>query len=381
MSAPASIKLELWLGTAVPSPAPQSVTEKLQSVEVTRNADSPSAFQLHFHVDRTAGVSSDFALLAGGLLQPWNRVIVSVRMNGSSTILIDGFITHQELAHDSQFSASTLTVTGEDVSILMDRVELSLEYPGMPDSAIAFVILSKYTAIGIAPEVVPTPVDLLPDPLERTPQQNGTDRCYLQSLAAPYGYRFSVRPGPVPMTNIALWGPPLNLGAVAPALSMDVGGATTIDKISFQLDSLAPIQMYGSVQDSDTQEDLPLATFASTRLPPLAADPAFSPGGLLQRRNLFTDPRYGYLRAMADAQAQTDVSTDRAATARGELDTSRYGAILDVPGLVDVRGAGESYDGRYRVDAVTHSLARGKYRQSFTLAREGTGSTIGRVSA
>jgi hypothetical protein len=112
----------------------------------------------------------------------------------------------------------------------------------------------------------------------------------------------------------------------------------------------------------------------------LATDPAFNPIGLLQRRNLFTDPRYGYMQAYVDAQAQTDTSTDRAVTAQGELDTLRYGSILDAPGLVDVRGAGRSYDGRYRVSTVTHSLARGSYKQAFTLVREGTGSTISRVA-
>jgi hypothetical protein len=162
---------------------------------------------------------------------------------------------------------------------------------------------------------------------------------------------------------------------------MDVGPATNVEKISFQLDSLAPIQVYGMVQDTTTEEDFPLATFASTRLPPLATDPAFSPGGLLQRRDLFTDPRYGYFQAMVDAQATTDVSTDKVVTAQGEVDTLRYGAVIEAPGLIDVRGAGQSYDGRYRVDAVTHRIARGSYTQAFTLAREGTGSTISTVGS
>lgn len=376
MIGPPSTHLQLWLGGMIPTPAPRSVTEKLESVEITCNDDSPNAFQLHFHADRMLGSSPDFALLSCGLLQPWNRVIVGVTLNNAFKILIDGFITHHELAHDKQFSASTLTVTGEDVSILMDRLEISFEYPQMGDSIIALAILAKYAMIGIIPQVVETPAELIPTIIERVPQQNATDRAYLNQLAAPYGYRFCVTPGPEPMMNSAYWGPPVNTGTVQPALSMDVGSATNIEKVNFQLDSLAPIQMYGMVQDTETEEDFPLATFASTRLPPLATDPAFKPEGLLQRRNTYTDPRYGYLEAMVDAQAQTDVSTDAVVTAQGEVDTLRYGSVLDVPGLVDVRGAGQSYDGRYRVKAVTHSIARGSYKQAFTLAREGTGSTI-----
>jgi hypothetical protein len=381
MTAPGSINLQLWLGSGVPSPAPTEITEKLQSVEITRSAQGPSAFQLRFHADRTIGFSPDFALLSNGLLAPWTRVILGVTINNSSTILMDGFITHQELVHDKQFSASTLTVTGEDVSILMDRIQLSIEWPMMGDSVIALAVLAKYGLIGIVPEVIPTEADLIPTLVERVPQQNATDRAYLGELAAPHGYRFFVTPSSEPMVNIAYWGPPSNIGSVQPALSMDVGSATNIEKISFQLDSLAPIQVYGMVQDDETEEDFPLATLGSTRLPPLATNPALSPGGLLQRRDLFTDPRYGYLQALVDAQATTDVSTDNVVTAQGEVDTLRYGSVIAAPGLIDVRGAGQSYDGRYRVDSVTHTIARGSYRQAFVLAREGTGSTISSVGS
>ncbi|MDB5678833.1 hypothetical protein [Sphingomonas bacterium] len=381
MTAPASVKLELWLGSTVPRPASAAVMERLDSVEVTCADDAPRSFKLTFKADRAAGPAADFALLSGGDLAPWNRAIVSVGLGSASQVLIDGFITQHELSHDGPFGGVVLSVTGEDVSILMDRVQISLEYPQMGDSLIALAVLAKYGPIGVVPEVIPTAADLTPIVIERTPQQNATDRAYLRELAAPHGYLFHVRPGPEPMTNIAYWGPPLNIGSVKPALSVDLGSTTNVDRISFRLDSLAPVQLYGMVQDDDTEIDAPLVTFGSSRMPPLATDPALNPVGLLQRRDIFTDPRLGYIQALVSAQATTDVSTDQAVTAQGEVDTLRYGAVLEAPGLVDVRGAGTSYDGRYRVKTVTHSLARGRYQQSFTLAREGIGSTIDRVAA
>lgn len=381
MTVPASVKLELLLGSTIPRPASAAIMERLDSVEVTCADDAPRSFKLTFKADRATGSAADFTLLSGGDLAPWNRVIVGVGLGTSSQVLIDGFITQHELSHEAPFAGVTLTVTGEDVGIAMDRVQLSLEYPQMGDSMIALAVLAKYGLIGVVPEVIPTAADLTPMVIERTPQQNATDRAYLRELAAPHGYMFHIRPGPEPMTNIAYWGPPLNIGSVKPALSVDLGATTNVDRISFRLDSLAPIQLYGMVQDNETEIDAPLVTLGSSRLPPLATDPALNPVGLLQRRDLFTDPRLGYFQALATAQATTDVSTDQAVTAQGEVDTLRYGAVLEAPGLVDVRGAGTSYDGRYRVKAVTHSLARGQYRQSFTLAREGVGSTIDRVAA
>ena len=53
-----------------------------------------------------------------------------------------------------------------------------------------------------------------------------------------------------------------------------------------------------------------------------------------------------------------------------------YGDLLEVRSLVGVRGAGESHDGLYLVRRVRHHLQQGQYRMSFTLKREGKGSTV-----
>lgn len=277
MSAPSSIKLQLLTGRLVPEAAPASVVEKLQSVEVTCSVDAPSGFQLRFNADRATGLSQDFALLAGTTLRPWNRVIVAVDLGGSTVTLIDGFITHQELAHDKAFGASTLTVTGEDVSILMDRVEVPFEYPEMGDSAIASAVLEKYALIGILSVVCPTVADLVPTLVERVPQQNATDRAYLNALAQAYGYAFYVRPGPVPLTNIAYWGPPIRIGLPLPALSMDLGPATNVDKITFSLDASATNQVFGLVQDNISELDLPLTVLSPSRFPPRPPIPSSIP--------------------------------------------------------------------------------------------------------
>ena len=61
---------------------------------------------------------------------------------------------------------------------------------------------------------------------------------------------------------------------------------------------------------------------------------------------------------------------------QGELDVFRYQGILSLPGLVGVRGAGYEHDGYYYLTSVTHSITPTSYKQSFTLAREGLGSTV-----
>jgi len=63
----------------------------------------------------------------------------------------------------------------------------------------------------------------------------------------------------------------------------------------------------------------------------------------------------------------------REVTGNGEVDAVRYGSILRARRLVGVRGVGFSYNGLYYVRRVTHNIEPGKYTQSFTLSREGTG--------
>jgi phage protein D len=57
--------------------------------------------------------------------------------------------------------------------------------------------------------------------------------------------------------------------------------------------------------------------------------------------------------------------------------------VLTAPGLVDLRGVGQTYDGTYYVKQVTHVLTQEDgtwgYAQRFVLTRGGTGSTITEV--
>jgi hypothetical protein len=67
-------------------------------------------------------------------------------------------------------------------------------------------------------------------------------------------------------------------------------------------------------------------------------------------------------------------------SASGQLDVLRYGHIFKARQVAAVRGAGQYYDGKYYVKSVTHNIKRGEYKQSFTLARGGTGSSVTSVS-
>ena len=365
-------RLTLWLGPTIAVPAPALIVEALTAVEVSLSDEGRDGFELTFTVGRTGVLALDFTLVASPLLKPSTRVVIQVWLGLMPHVLIDGFIMKSQLHPSEEPGASTLTVTGEDMRVLMDLHEISLPYPSMNVTAQIDSVLARYMTYLVAPPVVP-PTDLfVPLPTQEIPVQADTDLRYLEKLAAERDCVFYVEPTAVPMVNMAYWGPPPRASQIQSALSVNMGQETNA-KIHFDYNGMTPTLVLGAIQDKTTQAIIPVATVLSTR-PPLVPLPAL----LVQAPNIRTvmpkdsnrlDPVQAFLRA----QALTNSSSD-AVTAEGELDMLRYGDLLRPRRLVGVRGAGYMYDGLYYVKRVTHSIKKSQYTQNFTLKREGLGS-------
>lgn len=364
--------LTFWVGPTVPVPPPPTVLEALHQVEVTTSDAGRSGFRLTFSVGRNASMPLDYDVLTGPLLRPFSRVLLMVTFNAVPQVLMDGIITNQQLSPGQEPGTSTLTVMGEDVSVMMDLEERSAEHPAQNEMVIALKIIATYARFGLIPVVLPPPSLDIPLPIERIPVQQVTDLQYLQQMADRFGYVFYVTPGPAPMTNTAYWGPPVRVGLPQRALKTDVGPSSNVTSIDFQYDALAPTRVEGQVRDRRLDQTMPVETFASTR-PPLAAQNALLTQSSTRVRQ-FRQSGLDTTQAFARAQGETDSAADRTVTARGQLDALRYQGILQPRGLVGLQGAGFSYDGLYYVQQVTHSIRKGAYNQDFTLTREGTGS-------
>jgi hypothetical protein len=359
--------LTLLVGPAVPLPAPPVVVDALTSVEVTSGATA-SGFQLTFTVDKTSPLVT--ALLPAGYLDPiTTRVIIVATVRGLPQVLMDGIVTRQEVAPSSEPGRSTLTVTGEDLSILMDLVEMPfMRYPAMPEAAQLLAILGRYAAFGIVPVVIPPVVLDPPVPTERIPTHSGTDLEYVRQHARRCGYVFYVEPGPLPGASIAYFGPDVRIPLPQPALNVNLDAHTNVESLSFALDGNQKKVTVLTVLDPATRKipiPVPVPEVSVLR-PPLGARP------LPPRRVEF--PEEGAKLSAAEAAKRAlaigFAATD-AITGTGSLDVARYGRPLRSRMLVGVRGAGLAYDGLYYVNSVTHSLKRGEYKQSFSLSRDG----------
>lgn len=369
-----SIHLTMLIGPTVPVPAPSLLTEALQSVEVTHSDEERSGFQITFQVGRSGPFDLlDYSLLSNPLLKPCNRVILIVTFNAVPRVLMDGIITNQQLSPGNEPGTSTLTITGEDVSVMMDMEEKSVEHMVQDETIIANKIILSYPQYQLIPIVIPPPMIDPPIAIVRVPVQQETDLEYLKEMADRYGYVFYIVPGPAPLTNTAYWGPPKRLDLPQRALSVNMGPDTNVKSpINFQNNALAPTLFSGKVQDSMTNQILPVQTFASIR-PPLASQPSLLTQSCVRRKKFRAEDGLNIMQAFARAQGMTDESTD-VVSAEGELDALRYGDILQARGIVGLRGAGYNYDGLYYVKSVTHTIRRGEYTQRFSLRREGVGA-------
>lgn len=369
------INLNILLGPSVPVPIPARVATTLESVEVTHKDDARSAFQIIFALDRDKDNFLNYALLANPQFRIGNRIVLTAMIGAIPQVLMDGIITNQQLDPAKGEDPTHLTLTGEDVSIMMDKDERQSEYPGQPDNVIAMQLIAKYAEYGLIPLVIPPRFFDVPIPTDRTPQQDGiTDYAYLTQLATPHDYVFYVLPGPAPLANTAYWGPFVRVGVPQPALTVDMGAETNVETINFQNDALSPATFSGTVQDRDTNQTMPVQTFGAMRLP-LAAQTLLTQSSFVRRRILRAMGGESFAQAQARAQAETDSSAE-AVTVTGEIDATAYGGMLRARGLVGLRGAGYSYDGLYYVKEVTHKIAAGDYKQAFKLTREGLGSTV-----
>ncbi|MEP0916970.1 hypothetical protein NC981_09070 [Leptolyngbya sp. DQ-M1] len=375
---PTGITLTVRLGEKKTDPAPRLIVDAIQSVEVTHRDEGRSGFQIVLQVGRLGPADlKNYQLLKHPLLTPGHRVILIVTLNAKAYLLIDGIITHQQFSPSMEPGASSFTITGEDVSVMMDRAEKPAQHPKQDEQRIVEQLLKNYSDYGVQPQVEKPPLSA-PSEQDRIPMKQGTDLGQIQFLAQRNGFVFYITPGPGLEKNTAYWGPPKKPREKAQkALTANMGSYTNLDSISFQHNALSPTKVVGRLQDrqSNRIEDF---TIADSDRPHLSANPSIQ-NKTCVKQTFFEQTGHTLTEARSRAQAMTNKSVDAAVTATGEVDTVRYGALLQIRQLVGLRGLGYSYDGHYYVKQVTHKLRKGEYKQSFTLTREGITSTVDRL--
>jgi hypothetical protein len=364
------VQLSLMMGPVVATPVPREVIEALTGAQVTVGSGQRSGFQLTFALSANSSLTR--TLIPAGFFDPMIRVILTVTLNGTPNVIMDGLITRQQMTPSNEPGQATLVVTGEDVSAAMDLTDLpKIPFPAMPNEARVALLIAKYAMFGMVPKVIPSVLFEIPNPLDKIPVQEGTDLQYILKLAAEVGYVFYVEPGPAPGMNVAYWGPEIKVGPPQPALSVNMDAHSNVESINFTYDGLAKTLYVLYIQNLLSKVPIPIPIPDITPLnPPLGAKPPLP----LHIKLITNEPdtrgttKYTPIQAAAIGLAKAAKGSE-VISGSGSLDVVRYGRVLKARQLVGVRGAGIAYDGLYYVKSVTHNIKRGEYKQSFTLSR------------
>jgi len=355
--------LTLMIGPVVPIPAPKIVMDALSGVTVTNNTQGPSGFQLEFTLSTHSLLHTLFVVTSG--TAPLLRVLIIATVNGFPHVMMDGVTTKHQIS-GGQGGQATLTVTGEDLTKVMDLIKLNgVPYPAMPAEVRVLTILAKYAMYGIIPSPIPSLFPDIPIPIDRIPVQEGTDLAYIRQLAEEVGYVFYVDPGPIPGTSLAYWGPEIKFGLPQPGLNVDMNGYTNVDSMSFSYDTASYSMPIVFIQEKTTRVPIPIPIPNINPLqPPLGLIPPIPTNVTVLEDTARLSPMQAIMKGLAASARTGDV-----VSASGSLDVVRYGWVLKSRQLVGVRGAGVAFDGFYFVKSVTSTIKRGEFKQNFELTR------------
>jgi hypothetical protein len=369
--------LTLMMGGFNADPVPSSVIDALTEVSVSSTVGSQAGFQLTFTIGKNSLVQQ---MMNAGAFDPRQRVVIAVTVNGQTDVLMDGIITKQDLTLSSAAGKTALSVTGLDLTALMDFIDLTgIPYPALPQFLIVEAVLAKYAVLGVVPLALPASIPTFENPLDRFIKQQGTDYRFVSTMAKTTGAVFYLDPGPKPGQSLAYWGPDISklFGGPQPAVSINLDASTNIDSLSFSYDGTLATQYLVTIIEPNTKIPIPIPVPNIDLLKaPLAAHAPTPLKSKQLRPTANENPAGAALLGLAALFQSADVISGS-----GQLDVLRYGQVFRARQLAQVRGAGQYYDGKYYVKSVTHSIKRGEFKQSFTLSRGGTGSSISSVSA
>jgi len=384
---PRGVKLQILTGPITFGPAPPEVTDAVREVQVTQNAGQRSGFQIRFALAKGSALE---AMLVERTLDPPARVLLVLHIDGQPSVLSDGVITRHDVARSNEAGGSTLTLTGVDVSQMLDLIDLSGLPMPMPAEARVATLLAPMAAYGVVPLIIPSVLVFAPNPIQRVPGVQGTSFAYITRLADEVGYVFYLEPGPMPGMNIAYWGPEIRAGEAQPALTVNADAGSNVESLGFSFDGLQKTVYVLTQFPEAVRVPIPIPLPDITPLsPPLGAKIPIplsyrrmnveSRGGSTEERSEDSTARMDVVQSLARGLARAAQSA-QVVGASGTLDVLRYGRLLQCRRLVGVRGAGRAHDGEYVVKSVTTTLKPGELKQRFTLSRNALVATSPRVA-
>ena len=329
----------------------------LLEMEVEEDHRLASSFRLRLSLHKDA--DGLWAYLDDERARLWNKVTISVALDGEEQDLIEGYVTQICPHHDAAEDQSYVELVGLDESCLMSLEEKIKDWPGKSDSDIAREIFQSYNLAGEVDET-----GAARDEAVMTVIQRETDMQFLRRLARRRGFECFVRGGKGYFRRPVLTDPPL------PTLAAHFGEETNLISFDARADATRPLKATMHRLDPLAKEQLEAAAEMPT-LQQLGAQGAAMfapPEGVTPR--MFV--KHVVAADLAEMKSVSGAIVDESAwfvEGRGELDSSLYGAVLEPRRLVPVKGVGEAFSGVYYLTSVRHVFRDERYTQHFTARR------------
>lgn len=345
------------------SAAPASVLGAIRTIEVEDHTDLADMLRIQLSI----GVRDDgqaWTALDDALFARLTKVELAATLpDGSSEPLIEAYVIDVRTQLSPAPGASVMEVVAMDTTVLMSLEEKVRAWPDQADSSIASTIFGEY---GLTANVRDSQPVRRQD--EHTTIQREHDMAFLRRLADRNGYECFVSVGDSGLEGH--FHPPALDEREQGVLSVNLGPATNVDNFRARNDMMAATTADVRGLEVGDQQEQPAQTSANEESV-LGAEPAISsdrPRKVLLAGTGLSEG--GELQTLA--QAVTERSSF-AVSAEGDLNGAAYGAVLRAKKPVMVRGAGQSFSGRYYVERVTHQFTSEGWTQRFKLRRNASG--------
>ena len=349
----------------------ESLYDDLIALEVRERVGEPATFALQVAIFKRANggwTRLDEQSFADGGFCPWQRVTILVGYDATPDVLVDGYVAGVAPRFEPVEADSHVLVWGYDATYAMDITEQVKPWENKKYSDIALEVFQSYGLKASIPETI-SDTQLIQDKDRELLIQRGTDWRFLKKLGQRVGFDVFVRGG------VGYFRPPELTRTDQKDLAVHMGTRLT-NVIRFEPRVVAD-------KPESVAMQRPNALTKRIEKVLVSASPQRSLGArqsaaLLQGRSMGQRPAtLGRPVPCISEQALEAFATglrrehDWNVTGEGELDGVLYGRALRADGTVLIKGAGETFSGRYYVTDVTHRITPEAYTQSFKVARNG----------
>jgi len=289
------------------------------------------------------------------------------------TTVFDGYITDIHLNLGSDPGNTFIDVSGMDSTVLMGMEEKIASWPNMKDSDIVEQIMSSY---GLNPQIDGTSTTHQDN--VTTVMQRATDLQFVRELAQRNGMEFYIETDDQGNATGFFRAPQLS-GPPQPDLAIHAADQSHLRSFSAHLNGQRPLNVKSVQMDirADSPNTAQVSDADRTKLG--ASDANALVGGPL---GSLVTPKDAQAQILVLATPTSDLTELRTAAqavrdeadwlimAAGEINSEAYQSVLRPRRLVQVKGAGRAYSGKYYVTRVTHDIRHdGSYTQKFEARR------------